>query len=662
MDKKCPSCGNTDEFKPTLVNDEYICEECETEFSEVSQEAYTSPNYRLFCERVVTKMRANVNDAIIASAIGELSEGFINDGPEYAKDFIERLSGIATELYNDHKAGLREEYDFSAIMEGVERLIKLYEIQNPDDSTFNISDEEDQEEHENENEAGEGEHLEIERPSEIFGHQDQAQVDPVSMIDPNAPPAEKTEHLALATLKGNVENLKNTLALLDAAEQQERETDGMDRDRLGGEGAAHEEKEAEMMAKIQDAVAQLQSGIDGYMQGEVNAHYSAPEIRNKIDDISSSVSGGGAMDGSLMAQLKGQLQEVCEASMGMLSECGYPVTEDAQLVSQGAVDAQLQQSIDTNTQEMSNTVAEAVVGGQNVEADLLTPESPEPWDLPPEPDQDDHTHDNDESAQEYNDRQPRGYGDQADSFGHPMTDPNNSITDISSLGTPIQQHAPGAYFGDPGFEDENELPGEVDDIEDIPVGRFNEGDMVTYEGEDWNVESINENIATLKSMNGEVLEAPMDNLELSTNHDPDSQHEHGARAADNLEEIWNKMGNDIEGAPPIEGTDVHRMYDVNGFKREKRGLELETFGDETMPIAPIKPTSKVGQSSLERLKKGLKAGGAMPLPTGAHPNADPNDTSKTYGRGTSGGFGDVRYEEEELEVKPIAQPNSNVQI
>ena len=373
MDKKCPSCGNTGEFRPTLVNEEYICEECETEFSEVSQEAYTSPNYRLFCERVITKMRANVNDAIIASAIGELSEGFINDGPENAKGFIEKLSGIASDLYNDYKAGYREEYDFSAIMEGVERMIELYDIQNPEDNTFTQgeeSEEGEEEEHEKEedgNEPSEGSNLEVERPSEVFGDKNQSDIDPATMIDPNSSPAEKTEHLALATLKGNVENLKNTLAMLDAAEQQEQETDGMDRNRLGGEGAAHEDKEAELMAKIQDAVSQLQSGLEGYLQNEVNAHYNAPEIRNKVDDIASQV-GDGAMDESVKAQIKGQLAEVCEAACGMLAECGYPVgvNEDAQLVSQDSVDAQLATSIDTSTQEMSNVVKEEDKFGDEV--------------------------------------------------------------------------------------------------------------------------------------------------------------------------------------------------------------------------------------------------------------------------------------------------------
>jgi transposase-like protein len=119
MDKKCPSCGNNKEFQPTLVGEEYICEDCGTEFSEITQEVYTAPNYKKFCEGVVKNMRANVGDAIIASAIREISEGYINDGIEYSKDFIERLSGIATELYIDHKAGLREEYDFKDIMEGV---------------------------------------------------------------------------------------------------------------------------------------------------------------------------------------------------------------------------------------------------------------------------------------------------------------------------------------------------------------------------------------------------------------------------------------------------------------------------------------------------------------------------------------------------------------
>jgi uncharacterized membrane protein YvbJ len=91
MDKKCPSCGNNKDFTPTLVSEDYVCEECGSEFSESSHEAYTSPNYRMFCERVIIKMRSDINEAIISAAIGELSEGYINDGPEYAKDFINKF-------------------------------------------------------------------------------------------------------------------------------------------------------------------------------------------------------------------------------------------------------------------------------------------------------------------------------------------------------------------------------------------------------------------------------------------------------------------------------------------------------------------------------------------------------------------------------------------
>lgn len=623
MDKKCPSCGNTGEFRPTLVNEEYICEECETEFSEISQEAYTAPNYRLFCERVITKMRANVNDAIIASAIGELSEGYINDGPENAKGFIEKLSGIASDLYNDYKAGYREEYDFSAIMEGVERMIELYDIQNPEDDSFRAEDGSEEGEQEQEPESQttpEGSNLEIERPSEVFGDQ-QDKLDPAAMIDDNAPPAEKTEHLALANLKGNVENLKNTLAMLDAAEQQERETDGMDRSRLGGEGAEHEDKEAELMAKIQDAVGQLQAGLEGYLQNEVNAHYNAPEIRNKVDDIASQVSSG-AMDEAVKAQIKGQLEEVCEAACGMLDECGYPVgvTEDAQLVSQDSVDAQLATSIDTSTQEMGNTVDEAVVGGQNVEADLLTPVEPMPYDLPPEPDMDDHTHDND--------------------------DPE--------LLTPATAEPASA-------EDELAYHNDVENIPLDNTGPFNMGDIVNHDGEDWTVKGINEGIASLESMNGETTETHIDNLALSSNHDGDSRHEHADKAGDNLEEIWKQMESSIEGAPLL-GQAEH-MFNGSDFRRKKRGLELETFGDETMPIPTMtRPKPAPAASSLDKLKKNMAAHGAVQMPPGAHPNDNPMDTSKTLGRGLSGGFGDVRYEEEELETQPVAQPNSNVQI
>ena len=575
MDKKCPSCGNNNEFRPTLVNDEYLCEECGTEFSEVTNEAYTAPNYRMFCERVVKKMRSNVNDAIIASAIGELSEGYINDGPEYAKDFIERLSSIATDLYTDHKAGLREPYDFQAIMEGVENLIEFFNIQNPEDETFNGPMEDSDEEIEDEKEGEEEQELELDRPSEVFDRanddfnpfdmpdDDGQNIDPAAMVDPNATPGEKTEHLALATLKGNVENLKNTLALLDNAEQQERE-EGSE------EGPEHEEQEAQMMANIKDAVNQLQGGLDGYLQGEVNAHYNAPTIKNKVDDIASKVNDE-TLDEATMCELNSQLKEICQEACGMMGECGYPIGEDTQLVTQDDMNAQYNQSINTNTQEMGNgqtdnqhmgqpSVTEAVIGGENIDPELVTPAT-----APPELEQPPH------------DEQ---------------------------------------YFGDPGFEDEKEDAGE---IEDIPLDdQFREEQSVIFENEFWTIKGIKENSLMLESENGETIETDKENVELSNKEGFDAMEEHYERGTDNLRTAWEKMEESINNQKslmkPVRRFDLREasFSGLKGGPSMKIGKTLapanikgmdpnSTIGDKV--DVSSEPAGKDAVQSIEMIKK-----------------------------------------------------------
>lgn len=365
MDKNCPSCGNKKNFIPTLVSDSYLCEECGSEFSESTNEVYTAPNYKVFCEKVIKGVRSELNDAIIATAIGELTEGYLNDGQEYAKDFIAKLSEIASDLYMDHKRGMREKYDFLTIMEGVEKLIEFYNLQNPQDETFAAMENEEEEE-----EAEEEGESEVEAPSSIFGDADDVnEVDPSSMVDANAAPAEKIEHTALAILQSNVKNLKKTLELLDAAEQQELE-DGSE------EGEDHEEKEAKLMADLKDATEQLQTALTGYLDNESNAHYNAPTLRNKVDEVIAGIAN--EMLGESVASLKVKLLEICSEACQMLDECGYPVSEDAQLVTQDHLDNQLAQSIDTNTAEMGNLVDEAVIGGQNIDPALVGPEGSEP--------------------------------------------------------------------------------------------------------------------------------------------------------------------------------------------------------------------------------------------------------------------------------------------
>jgi hypothetical protein len=363
MAKKCPSCGNKEGFTSTLVNEEYTCNECGSEFNESTNEAYTSANYRMFCERLVKRVRSNINDPIIASAIGEISRGYINEGKDYSKEFIGKLSEIATELYIDYTYGKREQYDFAAIMEGIESLIELHNIQNPNDDEFSIQ-EDDVDQDDSQEDQNVGPDAEIERPSEALGDNNN-NLDPLSMLDADADPAEKTEHLALAAFKTNVEGLKNTLGLLDSAEKQELEN-GSD------EGQDHEENEAKALADIKNSVGQLQASLNDYLNNEANSHYNAPSIRNKIDDVSSKLNGETIEEG--IESIKAQLLEICSEACAMLEDCGYPVTEDAQLVSQDHIDDQLQQAIDTNTKEFPNTIDEAVIGGQNVDPGLLPPD------------------------------------------------------------------------------------------------------------------------------------------------------------------------------------------------------------------------------------------------------------------------------------------------
>ena len=537
MDKKCPSCGNKKDFTPTLVSEDYVCEECGSEFSESSHEAYTSPNYRMFCERVIIKMRSELNEAIISAAIGELAEGYINDGPEYSKDFINKLSSIATDLYVDYKAGIREKYDFSTIMEGIEKLIEFHDIQNPGDPTYNDeeSEEEDEEMGSDTNDKDDSK-VDIKLPSEVFDDRDDAnEIDPLSMLDDDAPPAEKTEHLALATLKNNVENLKNTLALLDTAEQQELENGSE-------EGPEHEEKETQFMASIKDAISQLQSGLISYLDNESNAHYNAPSIRDKVDDVASKM-GSETMD-ETVSGLGCQIKEICAEAIDMLSECGYPVNEDAQLVSQDEVDGNLANSIATNTQEFGNVV-ESVIDGQNVEADLLTPDSS-------------------------------------------MPQSDDDIRASNELVPP-----PSDYIGDPEFGDEHENAGE---IEDIPLDdQFRENQSVMFEGEFWTIKGINEGSLMLESDNGETIEVNKEHVELSNREGVDAMEEHYDRGTDNLRKAWEQVEESINKSTPM--LNVRRTFDLREKKFQMPGaIQLPKGYD---PTKPFNPEATVGGNKVD---------------------------------------------------------------
>lgn len=570
MDKKCPSCGNNKDFTPTLVSEDYVCEECGSEFSESSHEAYTSPNYRMFCERVIVKMRSNLNEAIISAAIGELAEGYINDGPEYSKDFINKLSSIATDLYIDYKAGIREKYDFSTIMEGIEKLIEFHDIQNPGDPTYN--DEEDEEEEEMGSDEDDSK-VDIKLPSEVFNDREgENDVDPLSMLDDDSPPAEKTEHLALATLKNNVENLKNTLALLDTAEQQELENGSE-------EGPEHEEKEAQFMASIKDAISQLQSGLASYLDNESNAHYNAPSIRDKVDDAASKMDSE-AIDETVNG-LGCQLKEICAEASDMLSDCGYPVTEDAQLVTQDEVDGNLANSIATNTQEFGNVI-ESVVGGQNIDPSLLTPDShmppsdedmrslntsneliPPPSNYTGDPGFEDEKEDAGEIEDipvngdpTFDDARPRGYGDQADSFGHPMNDPNDNY--------------------------------------DL----YKENQSVIFEGEFWTIKGINENSLMLESDNGETIEVNKEHVELSNREGVDTMEEHYDRGTDNLRKAWEQIEESINKSKPM--LNARRTFDLRegSFKGMPGAIQMpKGFGH---PNAPgFDPEATVGGNKVD---------------------------------------------------------------
>jgi len=546
MDKKCPSCGNNKDFTPTLVSEDYVCEECGSEFSESSHEAYTSPNYRMFCERVIVKMRSDINEAIISTAIGELSEGYINDGPEYAKDFINKLSSIATDLYIDYKAGIREKYDFSAIMEGVEKLIEFHDIQNPSDPTYD-EEEEGEEEMGSDNDDSDDSKVDIKLPSEVFNDKDdENDLDPLSMFDDDAPPAEKTEHLALATLKNNVENLKNTLALLDNAEQQEIE-DGSE------EGPEHEEKEKQFMASIKDAVSQLQTSLVDYLDNESNAHYNAPSIRDKVDDVASKMNSE-TMD-ETVSGIGCQLKEICSEAEEMMSDCGYPVNEDAQLISQDEVDQNLGNSIKTNTQEFGNVV-ESVVGGHNVEGDQLTPD-------------------------------------------YPMPQPEEDIQALNTSNELVPP--PDAYIGDPGFEDEREAAGE---IEDIPIDdQFRENQSVMFEGEFWAIKGINENSLMLESDNGETIEVDKEHVELSNREGVDAMEEHYDRGTDNLRKAWEQIEESINKSKPMLNVrrtfDLREKFQMPGAIQRPKGYDPSKPFDPEATVGGYKPDFKSGKSAFD---------------------------------------------------------------
>jgi transcription initiation factor TFIIIB Brf1 subunit/transcription initiation factor TFIIB len=614
MDKKCPCCGNTNEFTPTMLSEEYVCNDCGSEFSEVTNEAYTSPNYRLFCETIIKRMRSNLNDAIISSAIGEIKEGYINDGPEYTKDFIERLSSIATELYMDYKAGLREEYDFSAIMEGIEKLIEFHNIQNPNDADFDYPEEEEEEQENNmmvgndddEDEIGVGSDIEIKTPSETFDAEDGSQaMDPMGMVDQNAPAAEKIEHLALATLKNNVEGLKNALNLLNNAEEQERQY-GSD------EGHDHEEQEAQILEKLKSAINDIQSNLNDYLQNEVNAHYSAPDIRRAVDTISEQLNANiGHGD---ITSMKQDMQTVCDEACNMLQECGINMKEDAELVTHDEVNVQKDQSISTSTKEMGDsqvdtrdmenpTVTESNI--DRIDPELLTPETS----IPP----------SEESELAFN--------------------TNNNFT----------QHSPGAYFGDPGFEDEKEEPGE---IEDIPLGNYKQGQDVIFENEHWVIMEIQGDTVLLESDNGETAETNMENIELSDRQGFDEMEDHYERGTDNLRKEWEKIEKSIgESAPLLQ---VDRMFDPTKFKAKQKGIE--NFDPEAT-LAPPKRTP----SSLKNFNKS----GAIQLPKGGTPAEQKNKSFDPEERIGGKGFG-IAYEDApnpNVEISPIEDtlPNSNVQ-
>jgi hypothetical protein len=534
MDKKCPSCGNIDGFTPTLLSEEYVCTQCDSTFSEVSHEAYTAPNYRLFCENVIGKMRSELNDACISSAIGQLKKGYINDGKEYAKDFITRLSGVATELYRDYKAGLREEYDFRAIMEGVERLIEFQNLQNPDDEEFQFPGEEDKADiipssnPDENNGVGVGDNVDIQNPSEVFsgpskGRPDLSTIDPNAMVGANASPPEKNEHLALSSFKANVEALKNSLAMLNQSEEQEAQY-GSD------EGLDHEEKERGMLDALKGAVSNVQSSLNDYLQNEVNAHYNAPELRNKVDAIAGQLNSG-AMDENI-SFAKGDVQAVYDEACAMLQECGMGMSEDAQLVSQGDVDNQYHKSLQRSTQEMGSFIQENVERhkpgryfGEGINW------GPHPEDTP-------------------------GYG---------VEDPHDTLASLAADKT--------KHLGN----DLINQPGEVNDAPPMYHPDFEKGQQVSYENEQWTVTNVTGNVLSLVNQAGETIDIPDDQVGLSDMEEIDVRDQHSDKGIDDLREIWKSMENTMESGSLVA---PHRMFDENQFHVKKKGIYAEAQGED----------------------------------------------------------------------------------
>jgi hypothetical protein len=603
MDKKCPCCGNTTEFTPTMINEEYVCDDCGSEFSESTSEAYTAPNYRLFCENVIKRMRSNLQDSILSAAIGELKEGYINDGPDYTKDFIDRLSNIATELYVDYRAGLREEYDFAAIMEGVEKLIEFYNLQNPQDDEFtNANSEESTDIPMDDDEEEESNDIEIQTPSEMSG-------DESSNSNPASINGEKIEHLALATLKSNADGLQTAIELLSDAEEQENHYGS-------SEDPSHEEQEGQIISKLKAAIVDIQTNINEYLQGENNAHYSAPDIRRNVDVISEEIQNISNI--SEISKMKSDLQNICTETRNLLRDCGVDMGEDAQLVSQGYVDDQLTQSIDTNTDEFGNVV-EATIGGQNIDPVLVGPEGSEPPSIEDqEASMDQGSVDGFNSAQEFNDAQPRGYADIPDSFGQ---DPTLN-TDLSLYDSP-----------------EN-----GDDVENIDVGDFKVGNDVIFENEHWTIKEMNNGVASLESYNGEMIDVNKEDIELSDRHGFDEMEAHYKNGTDNLRKEWEKIEKSIDESSPL--MQATRSFDPTKFKSKKLGIE--NFDPEaTLPVTKKSP-------------KGLnsfKNTGAIQLPKGGTPAEQKNKPFDPEERIGGKGFG-VAYEDSD-EPK---LPNSNVQI
>ena len=348
MSKTCPNCGNQKDFSPTMLEDEYTCEKCETLFSESKQEALSIPNYRLFCENVTKSIRENLTDASLSSTIGTLQEGYLNEGIDSSKDFIEKLTEIAQDVYSDHMRGFREKADFITVMEGIEQFVEFYERQFPEDDTF------------------EDKQVDIPSPSEVVPEVggDMPGMDNTAseMLTPQDPPIEQEEHANLDDLKNTISHLQSIVAKLEDVEGREQEL-GSD------EGDQHEQDEETFLADIKDCIGKLQSTMDQYLNSEKNAHFNAPTIRNQVSDVYDTLTNGSQYNGSLREgsfdfTLREKLKSICEEVNQMIQDCG--ISEDAQLVSQDHIDGQLQDAIDTNTQEISEDDA-AMLSGETMD-------------------------------------------------------------------------------------------------------------------------------------------------------------------------------------------------------------------------------------------------------------------------------------------------------